>query len=147
MLAKYVFLPLAFVIICFNLSFAEGLMAAQAKEYYQDGVKAQKGGNFETADTFYQKALIVDPNNPEWQKAVLNNRGIMSAMAGDTEAAEQLFSRALKIDSNYKVAQFNLGLIYEKRRTRLESLEYWVKIFELDKMIPKNYIVEDGQAK
>ncbi|MFH1199322.1 MAG: tetratricopeptide repeat protein [Candidatus Omnitrophota bacterium] len=146
MLGRYVFLPLVFMLSCFHFCFAEGsLLTGEASVYYQEAVKAQRAGNFESADTSYQKVLIVDPNNTKWQKAILNNRGVMNVKIGDLETAEKLFNRALEIDPDYQIVKYNLGIIYEKRRTRLESLEYWAKMFDLEKMIPKNYLLEDYQ--
>lgn len=144
---------LSFLIILFffNFSYAGELVSQEAVNYYNEGVKAQKADNFSAADIAYQKALLLDPYNPKWNKFIINNRGIMYAQSGDLEKAEASFNEVLKIDPNYQPAQFNLGLIYEKRRSRLESLEYWAKVFELDKLKPQDFIIEEqyltGESK
>jgi tetratricopeptide (TPR) repeat protein len=115
--------------------------------YYNAGVKAQKAGNFTEAEDNYQKALLTDPYNTNWQKFVLNNRGAMLIKLGDFQKAEASLNDALKIDPNYKPAQINLGFTYEKRRTRLESLEYWAKVFDIDNLKPKDVVIEEGPGK
>jgi len=132
---------------CFSFSYAEELLHEQAINYYNEGVKAQKAHNFLEADTAYQKVLLVDHYNPTWQKYILNNRGIILAKTGDLDRAEEAFNGALKLDENYMPAKINLGMIYEARRTRLESLEYWAKVFELDKLKPKDFVMEEGELK
>jgi tetratricopeptide (TPR) repeat protein len=93
--------------------------------------------------------LLVDPYNPDWKKFILNNQGIMYAQQGDLEKAEAAFNEALKIDPEYETAKLNLGFIYEQRRSRLESIEYWLKVLniDLDKVKPKGFVVEEGQKK
>ncbi len=132
---------ITFLFLSYNSACAGELVAKEAVTYYNEGVKAQKGGNFSVADTYYQKTLILDPNNPNWQKFILNNRGIMYANHGDLKNAEIAFNQALKIDPNFATATLNLGLVYEMRRTRLESLEYWAKVFKLDELKPKDFII------
>ncbi|MDD2688987.1 MAG: tetratricopeptide repeat protein [Candidatus Omnitrophica bacterium] len=136
----FLFLTL-FLLLFYNFSYGEELIAKEAVDYYNQGVKAQNGGDLSEADTFYQKTLIVDPNNLDWQKLILNNRGIMYAERGDLKNAEIAFNEALKIDPNFSTAMLNLGLVYEMRRTRLESLEYWAQVFRLDEKKPKNFII------
>jgi hypothetical protein len=37
-------------------------------------------------------------------------------------------------------------LIYEKKKDRIEALEYWAKIFDKDGFKPKDFVVE-GERK
>ena len=69
------FLIIAATILFFGTSsFAEQLAATEAINYYREGVRFQKGGDYVKAETFFQKALLVDPGNPKWKKLILNNR-------------------------------------------------------------------------
>ena len=127
-----------------HLAYAGDLIAEEAVKYYNAGVKAQKGGDLFTANENYAKTLFVDPHNLMWQKYITLNRGIIFAKQGDFPDAEQSFNEVLKIDPDYKLAQMNLGLVYEKTRPRLEAMEYWMKFFELQKLKPLDYVVQEG---
>ncbi len=148
MATKKVFIILSLVLFCSGLSYAAKktpLMSEFAQEHYLKGVAAQEGNDFVEAEEWYQKALILEPNNLILQKYVLNNRAAMYAKQGNLEKAENSFKELLKIDPNYKLAELNLGLIYDQRRTRLEALEYWAKMFKLEDRKPKDFILEQGQ--
>jgi len=134
---------LLFVFLLFGYSFAGGKASGECAAYFNEGVKAQKGGHMDTAETSYKKTLLVEPAEIDYRKYIANNRGIMYAKQGDLDKAEKAFKEALSIDPQYKAAELNLGLIYEKRRSRCESLEYWSKIFDLDSLKPKNFVIEE----
>jgi len=135
-----------FIFIFVGEAFSGELISKEAKGYYEEAVKAQKAGNFALAETNYTKTLLVDPYNTDWQKFILNNRGVMFAQAGDLDESEKLFKQALKIDPHYRTPQLNLGFIFEKRRTELESIKYWLKVLNIDieKAKPKGLVIEDG---
>jgi len=146
MYKKILLLVILLLVFC-SLSFAGELISKEAVTYYNAGVKAQKGANFVEADVNYSKALLLDPNNLTYQKCILNNRGIIFAQMGDLDQSEAAFKMALQIDPKYKPAKLNLGLINEKRRSRCESLEYWAKIFNFEKLKPKNFVIADEQGE
>lgn len=139
-LKKIVFLLILFA-LCYNFGFAGPLVSDEAGNYFNEGLKAQEAGNFETAEINYQKTLILAPHSLKWKKYIYNNYGVMFAQLGDPEQAELSFNKALEIDPQYQPAILNLGLITDKRKTRLESLEYWAKVFELDKQKPRDFTV------
>lgn len=139
---------LVLLILIAGTCFAGELMSKEADNYFNEGVKSQTSANFVEADINYQKALLVAPYSLELQKYILNNRGIMLAELGDLDQAESSFKAALSIDPSYKPAQLNLGYIYEKRRSRLESLEYWLQVLNinLDQLKPKSFVIQ-GEPK
>lgn len=141
------FWVLLLIFLFCNLSYAAELVSKEAVNYYNEGVKAQKAGNFAMAEINYQKTLLLDPYNTSWQKFIINNRGVMYARQGDLEKSEAAFDEALRIDPNYKPAQLNLGFIYETRRTKLESLEYWLKVLNINltEVKPKGFVIEEQQ--
>lgn len=145
-LKKYFFLVIM-LLAFYNLTSAGELISKEAVNYYNEGVKAQKASNFDMAEIAYQKTLLLDPYNTNWQKFIINNRGVMYAKLGDLEKAEAAFNEALKIDPNYEPAKLNLGFIYEKRRSKLESIEYWLKILNinLEDAKPKGFVIEEQQ--
>jgi len=144
-LTKKMFLLVLLILFCCNFSYAGKLTSKEAVNYYNEGVKLQKDSNFAAADLNYQKALLLDPNNTNWQKLILNNRGLMFAKIGDLENAEVSFKAALRIDPNYKPAQLNLGLVIERRFSRCEALEYWAKLFNWESSKPKEFIMAEPQ--
>ena len=131
--------------LCGNFVFAGELMAPEAINHFNEGVRAQQASNFETAEGHYQKALLINPNSTDLQKFILNNRGVIYAKVGDLEKAEAAFNEALRIDPNYETPKLNLGFIYEKRRSEFESMKYWLKVLniDLDSVKPKGFVVEE----
>jgi tetratricopeptide (TPR) repeat protein len=63
------------------------------------------------------------------KKTELNNRGIDLARKGDFLQAQKVFEQALRLDPNYRCAQLNLGLVYERVKIKDEALAYWMKLF------------------
>ena len=145
MILRKIAFVLFILLFYYNASYSEDLVSREAINYYNEGVNAQKAGKFQAADVAYQKTLLIDPYNYAWKKFILNNRGVMYAREGDLEEAERAFKAALKIDANYKSAQLNLGIIYDKYRSRLEALEYWTKLFALERLKPKRLIIEESK--
>jgi tetratricopeptide (TPR) repeat protein len=147
-LRKALFLLVVLLMSC-SLSFAGELTSKEAVNYFNDGVKAQKECKLQEAEMNYQKTILLDPSNRDLQKFIVNNRGVMYVQQGDLEKAEAAFNEVLKMDPNYRPAQLNLGFIYDKTRSRLESIEYWLKILNinLDELKPKDYILEESRQK
>jgi len=144
---------LIFLFLCLLFlgnAFAGEVMSKEADAYYKEAVRLQQTANFTAADTLYQKILYMDSTNPKWQVFILNNRGAILAQEGDILNAEIFFKKALEINPNFLPAQLNLGFIYEKQRTELESIKYWLKVLniDLDKVKPQGFILgEDPKPK
>ena len=142
MVHKKTLLFLMALLFCCSLAYAGELTAQDAVNYYNEGVKAQRADNFQAADTAYQKVMLLAPADPRFKKFIINNYGLMFVKQGNLAQAEENFKEVLAMDPDYVPAQLNLGLIYEKRKTRLESLEYWVKLFNLEQLKPKAYVMQ-----
>lgn len=125
-------------------SFAEELLIPQAIDYYNEGVRAQRGGDYDRADAAYQKTLLLD-NSDNWRKYIINNYGVIYAQQNDINSAEAAFKEALRMDPSFKPALFNLGLIYDRREDRLRAMEFWLKALgiDLDKLKPKGFVIEE----
>jgi Tfp pilus assembly protein PilF len=109
-------------------SYAGEIVREQAVKYYNEGLKAQKSGNFDNAKTAYQKAIMLaEGDRKDVIKAIHNNLGVMYVNSGEWEAAAQSFSDALSIDPDYKEANFNLGILYAKMGEAEKALVYWSK--------------------
>ena len=136
-------LVLFFGLLLFMGSSMAGKLAEdEAITYYNDGVAAQKEGKFFNAVTAYKKVLLMAPNNTDIQKFIANNMGVMYVKKGDLAMAEWSFKEALAIDPTYKPAQMNLGLIYDIKGNRAQAIEYWYKVFEVDKHKPKDFLIQ-----
>ena len=128
-------------------AFAGELMSKEASGYYNEAVRLQQSNNFAEAKILYQKVLYLDPSNLKWQMFISNNLGVMLAQQGDISNAVTLFRKASAIDPNYLPPKLNLGFIYEKQKTELESIKYWLKILNIDlnKIKPKGFVLGKEQ--
>ena len=134
---------LALIILNYSCLQAGELMSGEAIDHYNEGVRFQKAGRFGDAEVAFQMAIFMNSGDQRIEKAILNNRAIMYAQQGDIETAQKALEALLKIDPTYKEAQMNLGLIYDRTKSRLESLEYWVKLFKLENLKPKSFLIEE----
>jgi len=100
----------------------------QARFYRDEGLKAQKIGNVNSALAFYQKAIQLDPHFA----VVYNDLGVLYEGYGETERAENSYLEAIKVDPNYLSSYTNLALIYEDRRDIDKAAACWKKRWELD---------------
>jgi tetratricopeptide (TPR) repeat protein len=71
-------------VILSHISYAQELTAAEAVNYYNEGVRAQKNGDFDTAMKAYQKALLL---SSYYNKFCLNNQAAIYAQVGDYKRA------------------------------------------------------------
>ena len=138
---KALLLSIAALVFVFS-AYSGELAEEEAANYYNEGVKDQSEGNYFKATTAYQKVLSMAPNNLDYQKFIANNMGVMYMKKRDMKMAEWSFREALSIDPSYKPAQMNLGLMYDLKGDRVQALEYWVKVFNLEAMKPKDFVVQ-----
>jgi tetratricopeptide (TPR) repeat protein len=109
-------------------SYAGELVQAEAVKYYNEGIKAQKSGDFDSAKTAYQKAMtLAEGTRKDISKAIYNNFGVMYVFMENWELAAQAFSQALNLDPDYMNANFNLGILYAKMGDAPKALAYWGK--------------------
>jgi len=147
MISKSVFI-LFFIFLLCNIVFGSGLFSEKAIGYYNEGVRAQKRGDFYTAQMNYQKSILLGIS---YKKFVFNNMGVLYANLQDTGRAETTFKEALMIDPNYDTVAYNLSLLYLKLsifykengdvKNALENLE---KAFYYHPK--KSYIIEEEKG-
>ncbi len=135
---------IVFSLFVVSTLYATELTSAEAVNYYNEGVKQQSAHNYVAADASFQKAMLLDSSNPLYAKAALNNRGIVYIQEGNLYAAQRTFEDLLAAYPDCHQARMNLGLVYEKTKSRLDSLEYWVRALELEGLKPKDFLVESG---
>ena len=127
------------------LAYGSELLSEEAIGYYNDGVKAQKSGDFYNADINYQKSILLDV---DCKKFVFNNYGVMYAEKEDMQRAETAFKEALAIDPDYNAVILNLSLLYLKiskiskdRGDVRKALDYLEKAFY--NYPKKSFIIEE----
>jgi len=101
----------------------EGLseLQKQARAYRKEGLDMQNLGNLESALTFYQKAVQLDPG----YAVAYNDLGIIYETAGAVDLAEENYLKAVNINPNYLSAYSNLALLYENKRDLARAAYYW----------------------
>jgi tetratricopeptide (TPR) repeat protein len=121
---------------------AQGIASRQeAVNYFKEGVKAQKSGDFAKAQKEYAMTEIL---NTKYHKYILHNTGVMYAQRGMLKEAVEAFKEVLRFDPNYMPAKLNMGLIYDMQADKCKSLEYWNQIFNIDNAKPKNFVIDEG---
>jgi len=125
--------------------YSDELSSGMVADYFAEGLKAQKQGNYFAALTAYKKAMLVEPENEEYAKYILNNIGLLLMYQGDIQGAGYYFQEALRIDPAYRPAQLNLGLVLDRKGDKLIALQYWIDILELEieQMKPKAFILQE----
>ena len=77
----------------------------------------------------YERALEIDPNDPE----VLTDLGVSCRRMGWHDRAAEAFGKALKIDPDYEPALVNLGIVYAvDLRQPEKALKAWNRFLELN---------------
>jgi len=127
-----------FLLVIFTrLSFGEGLMKKQARNYLREGISAQKTGDLDLAISSYTKAISVDPDFAQ----AYNNLGTACAQKGDHFKAEKHYHRAVSIDPHYTTALKNLAIIYAERKDYERFYEYWKRATGIDVYSP--FLIDD----
>lgn len=135
---------LAMVLIS-GLVYAEGIVSREeAYKYFNEGVRAQKDGDFEKANKEYSMAMML---SSKYNKLILHNRGVMYAMHGDYANAAAAFKDVLSLDPSYMPARLNLGRIYDIQADRCTALEYWADLLNIEKAKPKSFIMSEEEKK
>jgi tetratricopeptide (TPR) repeat protein len=76
----------------------------------------------------YQKALELDPNNPN----ILTDQGLMYRQIGWFDKAQANFEKAQKIDPKHEQSLLNLGILYaENLKQPAKAIQAWNRYLEL----------------
>ena len=118
------FPALAIIVFLVSPSFAQGSAETKkmAMDYRDRGLKAQKGGDAETALVYFQKAMELDPS----LAVAYNDAGVIYESKGWNDRAKQAYGKAIDLDPTLASPYYNLGSIYEKEGD-LEKAAYYFK--------------------
>ena len=84
-----------------------------------------------TADFKGDEEFLRNCVSPFCSKIILNAEGVKYARAGQWEKAEKSFKDVLAKDPNYKPAKLNLGLVYDKLKSKKEAVDYWLEALNI----------------
>ena len=99
----------------------------QSRSYREDGLEAQRMGDYDAALNLYQKAIAIDPN----YAVPYNDMGIIFESKGENDRALESYFHAVKIDPFYESAYTNMALLYESKRDLVNAAACWQKRSEL----------------
>jgi len=98
-------------------------LQTEAKIYRDQGLQLQQEGNIEEALSYYQKALIIDPN----YAAVYNDIGILLEARDRPEQARYMYLKAIEVAPDYPNSYSNLALLYEDEKDYTNAILNWIK--------------------
>lgn len=75
----------------------------------------------------WERLVVMEPRNPEFY----NNLGLTLRQAGDLDAAEEQYRKALSLKSDFAEAENNLGVIYLLRHESTQARDALQKAIEL----------------
>lgn len=99
----------------------------EARIYRDKGYAAQGIGDLDTAMTYYQKAIELDPR----YAVAYNDLGVIYDIKGFQDRAEASYIKCLKIDPYYQNAYFNLANLYEEKGDLRKAATYWKKRIQI----------------
>ncbi len=94
-----------------------------AQEYRDEGVKAQRHGDPDTALMYFQKAVEIDPA----MAVAYNDIGVIYEAKGMNDQAKLAYGKAIDLDPNLPGPYYNLGSIYSKEGDFDKAISYFKK--------------------
>jgi len=110
-----------------SLSFGSKNLQEEARNYRDKGYAAQASGDLDTAMSYYQKAVELDPA----YAVAYNDLAIIYDSKGFKRKAQEYYLKCLQIDPYYKSAYSNLANLYEEQGDLESAAKYWKKRIEI----------------
>jgi len=82
-------------------------------------------GRYDEALPFLERALELEG---DFEPLYWNYRGVIALHSGSEDEAESCFLKALKVDSNFSQAHFNLGVLYQMKGQYPQALEHFRQV-------------------
>jgi len=130
-IARRIWITVAVVLLLAGVSHAGKLIEEEGANYYNEGVRIQRSGNLEDAIVAYQKAMVVGLDAANYRKFIYNNVGVIYAEKGNMDQAEAMFLEALKLDPQYKAANFNIAILYMRQGLCNKAMVYLTKSYNI----------------
>ena len=106
---------------------AHAELRQEAASYRRQGFEAQQRGDRDTALSYYQKAVALDPT----YATPHNDLGVLYEEAGRLEEAERSYLQALSLDPSYIDPHANLAMLYERLGQQEKAVYHWMKRYQL----------------
>jgi Flp pilus assembly protein TadD len=128
MTARRILFTIFILLTFFSFSYAGELFSEEARNAYNQGVAAQRKGNFDEASACYKRVnlLVGDADDTYW-RLILHNVAVMHALRGDLDSAESLLLDLLKENPKDEKVIQNLAVLYNRRGDSKKALEYCSK--------------------
>jgi tetratricopeptide (TPR) repeat protein len=121
------------LMIVLPLLFSEDSMIPEdTSGFYQKAEQFKWSNQYDSADYYYRKALVENPENPE----ILNAYGVYLMGRTQYDQAMRLFDQVLQMDPDYQNSRYNKALVYYYRKSYRQSLD---ETFELMERNPSYY--------
>jgi tetratricopeptide (TPR) repeat protein len=91
------------------------------------GVALARRAYYDEAVDAFERSLDLRPDPIVW-----NNLGSVHLTRGRLGPAGSAFRNALELDTNYALAHYNLGAVYDARRDESNAVEHYKRALELD---------------
>lgn len=120
------FLPVCFLAASFSMIVSPASEAVSeesakmASEYRDKGLEMQRMGDTDTALTYYQKAVELDPT----LAIAYNDMGTLYEAKGLNDRAKEAYGKAIDLDPNLPEPYYNLGSLYEKEGDMEKAIVY-----------------------
>jgi Tfp pilus assembly protein PilF len=100
---------------------------------FNAGLEAQRAKNLPLAETFYRKAMEMNPDDA----MLLNNFGVCLYEQGKVEQAVEIHKKAIKLDPTRPMAYNNLGVELNALERHEEAIVAFKKAVEIQPINPK----------
>ena len=124
------------------------IAARQARPINDNGIRAEKAGNYDLAVTLFEQAVRLSPNDAvlvnnlrHARAQVIDQQGLQAANAGNSALALSLFEQAWRMlpsDHSYDVGRATLKKNIQQARARLQEQEGREKQLQQDKVAAGN---------
>ena len=127
LLNKITTIILLVLVAPFVVNAQPGNLKQEARIYRDKGYQAQGIGDLDTAKSYYQKAIELDP----LYAAAYNDLGVVYEMEAVKDRAEESYLKAVQVDPYYQSAYFNLANLSEEQGDLRKAAEFWKKRVKL----------------
>ncbi len=103
-------------------------LTATSRSFFIEGNRARRRGLGELAESYYRRALELDPADA----SVLYNLGTLLGDHGRVHEAEDLFHRAVEHKADHRDARFNLAVSQRARGALEEAVQGFESVVKLD---------------
>jgi tetratricopeptide (TPR) repeat protein len=105
----------------------------RSAQVYESALAAQRGRRWQEAESLYQQTLSFNPRHVQ----ALNNLGVLYMTQKRTEAAMELFIKAMAIQDDYVDPYYNLACLYSQSGNIRASLSYLERAVKIDGQVRK----------